>query len=147
MALIEIINTDLLDATKGNEPLIRDTLRMAKTAIKNTEINKGHELSDEEILEVLTKEVKQRTEAAAAFTTGDRPELAAKEQAEIVILQKYLPAQMTEEEVTTIVEQTIAEVRASSIAEIGKVMGALMPKVKGKADGNMVNQIVRSKLS
>lgn len=147
MTILEVLNTDLTNAMKNSDAAVRDTLRMVKTAIKNTEINLGHELSDEEVITVLSKEVKQRNDAATAFTDGNRPELAAKEQSEIAILQKYLPAQMTEEEITTIVEQKIAETGATSMADIGKVMGALMPKVKGKADGNLVNQLVRSKLS
>lgn len=147
MAMLEQINSDIITAAKNNEPLVRDTLRMIKTSIKNAEINKGRELTDEEVVEIIAKEVKQRQEAAASFINGGRPELAEKEEQEIALLQKYLPEQLTEEEVIVLVDQAITETSASQPADMGKVMGALMPKVKGKADGNLVSRLVREKLN
>ncbi len=146
MTLLVTIDQDLLRAAKNNEPSVRDTLRGLKSAIKNSEIAKGHVLSDEEIIDVLAKEVKQRNESIAAFTTGGRPELAEKEQAEIDILKKYLPEQMDEDEVRALVDQTIAEVGATTIQEMGKVMGALTSKLKGKADMGLVSRLVAEKL-
>ncbi len=147
MPLLDQINQELLEATKGNNPLVRDTLRIVKTAIKNNEINKGHQLADEEILEVIAKEVKQRQEAIASFTTGNRPELAAKEEAEMALLVKYLPKQLSEEEIRQLVADAVAESGASAASDMGKVMAMLMPKIKGKADGALVSQLVREKLS
>lgn len=146
MPLLDDINTRLIDAAKTNQPLVRDTLRMVKTSIKNTEISKGHPLSDEEIVSVLAKEVKQRQESAESFHAANRLELAEKEEAEIEILKQYLPEQLSEEAVAAIVDEAIASTGASSAADMGKVMGALMPKVKGKADGNLVSKLVREKL-
>lgn len=147
MSLIEQINHDLIEAAKTNQPLVRDVLRMVKTTIKNTEISKGHELSDEEIIDVFTKEVKQRNESISSFTSGGRPELAEKEQAEIDILKKYLPEQLDEATVRQFVDEAIAETGATAMSDMGKVMAALMPKVKGKADGSFVSQLVREKLN
>jgi uncharacterized protein YqeY len=147
MALIAQINSELIAAAKNNEPLVRDTLRLIKTAVKNSEINKGHELSDEEIVDVIAKEVKQRQESVTAFTTGNRPELAEKELQEIAILKKYLPEQLSEEAVAAFVAEAVVETGATSPADMGKVMAALMPKVKGKADGSLVSKLVKERLN
>lgn len=147
MALLDQINTDVIAAAKNNEPQVRDTLRMVKTSIKNAEINAGKPLTDDEIIGILSKEVKQRQEAAASFTSGGRPELAEKEEQEIAILEKYLPEQLSEEEIASLVDQAIAETGATQPAEIGKVMAVLMPKTKGRADGGLVSRLVRERLS
>lgn len=147
MNLLEQINSNLLTATKNNQPLVRDTLRMVKTAIKNSEIKIGHPLADNEIIEIISKEVKQRRESVTSFTEGNRPELAEKEQSEIDILLQYLPTQLTQSDVEQVVDQVINELKASSVADFGEVMKVLMPKLKGKADGNLINQVVRAKLS
>lgn len=147
MTLTEQLTKDMIEAAKSNQPQVRDTLRLVKTAVKNSEINKGHELSDEEVIEVIAKEVKQRQESINSFTAGGRPELAEKEQQEIDILKKYLPEQLSEEEVQQLVNEAIQSTGATTIAEMGKVMGALMPKTKGRADGNLVSRLVREKLS
>lgn len=146
MTFSERIDADILAAAKGGQPLVRDTLRMVKAAIKNRQISKGEPLTDDEVLAIMSKEVKQRQEAAATFRTGDRPELAEKEEQEIAILNKYLPAQITDEEIITLVEEAIAQVGAKNAVEIGNVMRVLMPKIKGKADGARVSRIVLEKL-
>ncbi len=146
MSLLETITSDLLQAAKNNEPLVRDTLRGLKSSIKNSEIAKGHTLSDDEIVDVLTKEVKQRKESIDSFTNGGRPELAEKEQAEIDILNRYLPEQMSEDEVRSIVDEVLTTTGASTKQEMGKVMGALMPRLKGKADMSLVSRLVNEKL-
>lgn len=146
MSLLDQLNSDLLTATKGGDQLVRDTLRMVKTAIKNTEINNGKPLTDDEIVTVLSKEVKQRQESITSFVNGGRPELAEKEEQEIAILKKYLPEQLSEEEVTAIVDQAITETGASGASDMGKVMSAIMPKVKGRADGGLVSRLVRERL-
>lgn len=146
MSLLETITSDLLQAAKNNEPLVRDTLRGLKSSIKNSEIAKGHTLSDDEIVDVLAKEVKQRKESIDSFTNGGRPELAEKEQAEIDILTRYLPEQMGEDEVRAIIDEVLTTTGASTKQEMGKVMGALMPRLKGKADMSLVSQLVNEKL-
>jgi len=147
MALLDQLNTELVEATKQNDPLKRDTLRLLKTAIKNSSIQKGHELGDEEILEVLAKEVKQRQDSITAFEGAGRTELADKEKSELAIIQAYLPEQMNDQELTDLIDQAIASTGATAMNDMGKVMAALMPQTKGRADGNKVSQLVRSRLS
>lgn len=147
MNLTQQINNDLVKASKNGEALVRDTLRLAKTALKNTEIAKGRVLSEVEITEVLMKEVKQRQEAITAFQAGSRKDLAEKETREMTILQRYLPEQLTEAELLPLVDQTVAETGATGISDMGKVMAALMPKLKGQADGTLVSRLVKEKLT
>lgn len=130
---------------EGKERL--SVIRMTKAAIKNVEIDKRHELSDEEVVEVISREVKQRRDALAEFGAKAGPEYTRKMEGEIAILMDYLPQQMSEEEVRRVCAETIAEVGAQDPKEIGKVMAKLMPKVKGRVGGKLVNQIVKDLLS
>lgn len=125
------------------------TLRMLKSALQYAEIAKGldHVATDEEVLDVIGKEVKKHREAIELYEKGGRPELADKEKKELVILQSYLPEQMGEDEVVRLVEEAISTTGATTMQDMGKVMGALMLKVKGKADAGMVSQIVKAKLT
>lgn len=149
-----MLKQQLRDELK-NSMLAKDTektsvLRLLLSALNYYEIQKGganYEATDEDVLTVIQKEVKQRKDSIEQFANAKRQDLADKETKEMEILQKYLPAQMNEEEVTTLVKEAIAQTGATSMADIGKIMGVLMPKVKGKADGNLVNKIVREKLS
>lgn len=136
---------DMKTAMKKREAgkLALSVIRMARAAIKNAEIDKGHELNDEEVIEVLTREVKLRRDAIAEFAKAQREDQVANLQAEIEVLMTYLPTQMTEEEIRQVIQETITQVGAQGPKALGKVMGALMPKVKGRADGKLVNQIVR----
>lgn len=135
--------------------LARDTektsvLRMVISAIGYYEINKGgagYTATEEDVLAVLQKEAKQRRDSIESFTAGGRPELAEKEQQELAIIQSYLPAQMGEDEIRTLVQEAITQTGASTPQDMGKVMGALMPKTKGKADGGIVSRIVKEELS
>lgn len=135
--------------------LARDTertsvLRMIVSAIQYYEINKGgagYEATDEDVMNVIQAQAKQRRDSIEQFTTGGRPELAAKEQQELDMISKYLPAQMTEDEIKTLVTQTISQVGATGPTDMGKVMGALSPQTKGKADGGLVSKIVREQLA
>jgi uncharacterized protein YqeY len=143
------INEELLLAMKSGDSLKRDVLRMLEAMIKNTEIEKlkkAEGLSDSEVQEVIARAVKQRKDAAAQYTIGQRPELAEKENKEIEILLTYLPKPMSEEEVRKVVEEIIAQMGATSKSDIGKVMGPVMGKLKGLADGNLVKKIVEEKL-
>lgn len=126
------------------------TLRMVISALGYYEINKGganYEATEEDVEAVLQKEVKQRRDSIEQFKMGGREDLAEKEQKELNMLAGYLPAQMGEDEIRTLVKEAIEQTGAASMQDIGKVMGALMPKVKGKADGNVVNKIVRESLT
>ena len=146
MTLKEKINQDLKSAMKAGETKRRDTLRLLDSAIKNTEIEKGKRetgLSDEEVLEAIGRAVKQRQDSIRQFEEGGRPELAEIEKEELAILMPYLPAQLSQEEISDIARTVITEAGATSPADLGKVMGQIMAKVKGKADGNIVREITK----
>jgi uncharacterized protein len=148
MSLLEQLNQDMKQAMKNKEKDKLVVIRMVKAALQNEAIKLGKdELSDEEDLTVLSRELKQRKDSLQEFQKADRLDLVEKTQAEIDILIDYMPKQLSEEEVSEIVKQTISEVNATSKADMGKVMGALMPKVKGKADGSLVNKLVQQLLS
>jgi uncharacterized protein len=153
MTLKEKIIADIKDAMKSGETLKRDTLRLLDSTIKNSEIEKRSasrrsedELSDEEILEVISRAVKQRNDSIQQFTDGGRPELAEKEQAELEILKTYLPEQMSEDEIRKVVKEIISAAGTVSPSDLGKIMGQAMGKMKGKADGNVVKKIVGEEL-
>ncbi|MDQ0231591.1 GatB/YqeY domain-containing protein [Metabacillus malikii] len=148
MSLLEQLNQDMKQAMKNKEKDKLIVIRMVKAALQNEAIKLGKtELSDEEDLTVLSRELKQRKDSLQEFKNADRLDLVEKTQAEIDILVEYMPEQLSEEEVSEIVRKTIEEVNATSKADMGKVMGALMPKVKGKADGSLVNKLVLKQLT
>jgi hypothetical protein len=142
MPLLDKINTDLKAAMRAKEELRLLVLRTMLSSINYAEIAKQKKLDDAGIIEVVSKEIKQRRESIEAYDKGNRPDLSAKEKAELAILQEYMPAQMGRDEITAIVEKVIAEVAPKGPGDKGKVMQKLMPQVKGKADGNEVNSIV-----
>jgi uncharacterized protein YqeY len=146
MSLSERLNEDMKLAMKSQAKFKLSVIRMVRAAIKNIEIDQRKTLDDQEVLDVLSREIKQRRDSLQEFEKAGRDDLAETVKAEIDILIEYLPQQLTEEEVKAIVLQTIQEVGASSKADMGKVMGALMPKVKGRADGKIVNQAVQQLL-
>lgn len=125
------------------------TLRMLKSALQYAEIAKGagYQATDEDVIDVIGKEVKKRRESIDLYQKGGRPELAEKEEKELTVLMSYLPEQMGEEEVKKLVDEAVSSTGATSMQDMGKVMGALMPKVKGKADAGMVSNLVRQKLT
>lgn len=147
--LADQIQSDLKTAMKARDTQAVAALRMVLARIKETRVSAGHgdEVTDEEVQTLIGREAKRRTEAAQAFSDAGRDELAAKEEAELAILQRYLPQQMSDDELTAVIDETIAATGASSAGDFGKVMGAVMPKVKGRADGNRVNALVRTRLS
>jgi uncharacterized protein YqeY len=125
------------------------TLRMVISALNYYEIEKGgagYEATEADVEAILQKQVKQRRDSIEQFTAGGRDDLAAKETIELKLLEVYLPAQMSEAEVSALVTEAISQTGATSLADIGKVMGVLMPKVKGKADGFLVSRLVKEKL-
>ena len=147
MKFLDQLEKDLNQAQKAREELVILTLRQIKTALSNAEIaKKRQKLTDEEIVKILKSEVKKRKEAIELYRQGGRPELADKEQKEIEIVNKYLPAELGEEAVRETVKKVIVRVGAASPADLGKVMGAVMAEFKGQADGGVVNRIVREEL-
>ena len=136
-------------AMKARDTEAVATLRMVIAAVKNAKVSAGHsgDVTDEETLELLTREAKKRNEAAEAYDAAGREELAAKERRELAIIQRYLPEQLDENTVRGLVDEAIAESGAAGPSDLGKVMSAVMPKVKGRADGKMVNAIVRERLT
>ncbi|EIW17206.1 MULTISPECIES: GatB/YqeY domain-containing protein [Pelosinus] len=149
MSLKERLTEDMKQAMKDKESgkLRLSVIRMVRANIKNVEIDSKQELSDDEVLGVVSKEVKMRRDSIEEFTKGNRLDLVENLEQEIEVLMKYLPEQLSETEVRTLVEQAVAESKAVSPKEMGKVMAVLMPKVKGRADGKMVNTIVREMLN
>ncbi len=144
---LDQIQSDLKNAQLARDEVKVSTLRLLLSEIHNVEIQKGAGIADEDVVLVLTREAKKRKEAAAGFRIGNREESALKEEAELKILQEYLPAEMDSGELTKIVQGTITEVGATSMSDMGKVMSAVMRKVKGQADGGTISALVREKLS
>lgn len=147
MTVLAQLNDDMKTAMKAKDKESLQVIRMLKAALQNEQIKAGHELTADEELTVLSREMKQRRDSLAEFEKADRGDLAEKLKSEIVIVEKYLPAQLTEDEIRQIVSDAIQQTGATSAKEFGKVMGAVMPKVKGKADGNQVNAIVKELLN
>jgi len=146
MNLSEKLLEDLQKAMKANDERRRSTLRLVRAAIMNAEVTKGNSLSDEEVQEVLNREAKKRREAIDEYTKASRPDRAQQEQEELAILLEYLPKQLSREEIEKLAREAIAAVGATDAKQMGAVMGKLMPLVKGKADGKLVNQIVQELL-
>jgi uncharacterized protein len=143
MSLGNRIDDDLKTAMKASKSIEVSVLRMVKAALKNKQIEKGRGLTEEEIIAVLAAMVKQRRESVEQFTKGKRMDLVKREEEEIAFLQSYLPKQLNADELDRIILEAITETSAKSIRDIGKVMRILMPKVKGAAEGDFVNQRVK----
>ncbi|HZT53351.1 MAG TPA: GatB/YqeY domain-containing protein [Gaiellaceae bacterium] len=147
MTLIEEIQDDLKDAMRARDAERRDALRLILNALKGAEKELQRPLSEEEELQVLQRERKRRLEAAEAFRAGGREEQAAAEERELAVLEEFMPEPLSEDEIEEIVDDVIAEVGATSLADLGRVMADVMPQVAGRADGSTVSQIVREKLA
>lgn len=145
-SVLDQLNQDMKQAMRDKDKLRLSVIRSVKGALQNEEISLGHALSEEEALTVLNREMKQRRESLQEFDKADRNDLVEKMQAEINVLTDYLPAQLTEQELQSIVNETIEETGASGKSDMGKVMGAVMPKVKGRADGTAVRNLVQQSL-
>jgi uncharacterized protein YqeY len=140
--LSEQIRTDMTAAMKAQEKDRLSTLRMLQSAIKNEQINVGHELSDEEAMSVIRKAVKQRQDSIEQYTKGNRPELAEKERVEMELLKAYLPPDLTEEEIESGVREIVASTGAQSKKDMGKVMKEATARYKGRVDGKKIQEIV-----
>lgn len=136
------IQTDIAVAMRAGDALRRDVLRMVVSSAYNVEKRQGRPLTDDEYLAVLTREVKTRRESVEAFRGGGRDDLVAKEEAEIAIIGGYLPQALTEDEITALVREGIAATGAASARDMGKVMGWLSPRTRGRADGKHVSELV-----
>lgn len=143
----ETLSTRIKEAMKSGDRTRLATLRMLSTSVKNREVELGHDLSEEELVEVVGREVKRRKEAAEAYRGAQRPELEERERAEQVILEEYLPEQLSEEEVSKVVDEAIAATGASGPKQVGKVMAHVMLEHKGRVDGSTVNRMARERLS
>ncbi len=143
MSLKEQLSNDLKEAMKEKDQLKKNVITMVRADIKQVEVDKRIDLEDDGIIEIIAKQVKQRRDAQEEFEKGGRQDLVEQAQQEIQLLMKYLPAQMSEDEIEKLVKDTILEIGAQSMKDMGKVMVALMPKTRGKADGKLVNEIVK----
>ncbi|EJS72342.1 hypothetical protein CN425_12260 [Bacillus cereus] len=142
MSLLGRLNDDMKQAMKNKQKEKLTVIRMVKAALQNEGIKLQHTLTEEEELTVLAREVKQYKDSLLEFKKAGREDLVDKLQSEIQILSAYLPEQLTEEDLVDVIKQVISEVGATSKADMGKVMTAVMPKVKGKTDGSLVNKLV-----
>jgi uncharacterized protein YqeY len=147
MSLKERLDQDLKTAMREKAQLRLDTIRMLKSAIKYREIELMKPLDDAGIHAVISSEVKRRRDAVEQYRAGNRPELAEKEEAEIAILQGYLPQQLTQDELRAKVEAAVAATGAQGMKDMGKVMKALLPEVQGRAEGSAVSELVKARLS
>ena len=138
---------DLKIAMKSKNVLLKSVITMLRAEIKQIEVDTREELADDDIIEIIAKQIKVKQSAMEDFKNGGRDDLADEAQAEVDLLKKYLPEQLTREELESIIKEVVAEVGASSMKDMGKVMGMVNPKVKGKADGKTVSEIVKSLLN
>ena len=147
MSLLESLQKDMIAAMKAKDKVKLGTIRMLKAAVVKEQIEVGHDLSSDEEIAVLSRELKQRKDSLEEFKNAGRDEAVQNLKNEIKVVESYLPEQLSEDEVKTIVQETIDQVGATSKADFGKVMGAVMPKLKGKADGKLVNATVKELLN
>ncbi|MCX6345351.1 MAG: GatB/YqeY domain-containing protein [Armatimonadetes bacterium] len=140
--MIDKLQEDMKNAQKSKDVLKLSTIRLIRSSVSYSQIEKGRELTDDEVLAVITKEAKQRRESIEAARNVGRNDIAEQESAELDILKQYLPEQLSEAEVEAIVREVVAEVGAADLKDRGKVMGPIMQKTRGRADGRMVGQIV-----
>ena len=149
MSIKEQLKKDLTEAIRGRDEITSGTIRMVLTAITNEEVagKEARVLSDEEVITVLSREAKKRREAAEAFESAGRADKSALEKSEGEVIAKYLPAQLSEADIAAIIAEAIASTGAQGPADMGKVMGAVKPKIAGKADGGLVSALVKAALN
>src|SRR6184192_334735 len=147
MSLIARMENEVKQAMLARDSDRRDALRLLLSSLRSAEKELQRPLSDEEELQVLQRERKRRVEAAEAFRAGGREEQAASEELELAVLEEFMPSPLSEDEIEEIVDDAIAEVGATSMADLGRVMADVMPQIAGRADGSVVSQIVREKLA
>ncbi|HSG32257.1 MAG TPA: GatB/YqeY domain-containing protein [Thermodesulfobacteriota bacterium] len=147
MSLQNKISEEIKEALRGQQKLKLSVLRMLQASIKNKIIDTGQkELSDEQIITVVNSEIKKRRDSVSEFEKVGRQDAVQAEKDEIAILMEYMPEQLSEEQIVSLINESVSELNIESIKDLGRLMKALMPRVKGKADGNLVNRLVREKL-
>lgn len=144
MSLTDQLMTDIKTAMKSQDKTALSVIRMLKSALMNKKIELGHVLTDQEEAQVVASQMKQQKDSLADFQKGGRDDLVAQTQAQMKVLQQYLPQQLSKAELQQIVQQSAAEIQATNEADFGKLMKTVMPKVRGRADGSLVNQIVKA---
>jgi uncharacterized protein YqeY len=147
MSLEERLVEEMKQAMKSNDKLRLSTIRMIRSALKNKEIELRKKLEDEDVVKVVQVMVRKGEESVEQFQAGGRVDLVEKEKKELEILKSFLPQPLSQEEILKIIDQSIQETQASSLKDIGKVMKSVMPKIGGKADGKLINQLVKERLS
>jgi len=147
MSLKDKLMEDLKDAMKNHDEVKKNTVTMIRAAIKQIEVDKKVVLEDNDIIDIISKEAKKRKDALAEFEKAGREDLIAQTNEELAIIKNYLPEELSEEELTSIIEETIKEVGAETMKDMGRVMQAVKAKTAGRADGRVINEIVKQKLS
>ena len=149
MSLKETLKTDLTEAIRSSDKLVSGTIRMVLTAITNEEVSgkEARVLTDDEVITVLSREAKKRREASEEFAKAGRTDKAAEEKAEGEVIARYLPAQLSEDEIKALIAAAVASTGAAGPADMGKVMGAIKPQIAGKADGSLVSSLVKAALA
>ena len=146
MGLLQQIDSDLASAMKSGDAQLTGVLRLLKSSLKNEQIKLGHELSDGEQVKLFQREAKQRKDSVEQYTKGDRADLAEAERSELAIIERYLPQQMSSEELESLVEEVIANLGATGLPQMGQVIGTVVKRAAGAADGGQISALVRQKL-
>lgn len=146
MSIFEILTSDMKDAMKAGDKERLSTIRLLRGQIKDAAIDKRDDLDEEEEIVILSNAAKKRRESIKIYSEAGRDDLAGKEQRELDVIQSYLPQQLSAEEIEKIVDEAIEETGAQSMKDMGRLMGAIMPSVKGRADGKQINEMIRQKL-
>ncbi|AFS00188.1 GatB/YqeY domain-containing protein [Lentilactobacillus buchneri] len=147
MSVYDKLLSDMKDAMKARDKVRLGVIRGIKAQVMNAKVADGnHDLTEDQINDIIMKEIKQQKESLEEFQKADRKDLAEEQEAKLKIAEEYAPKQLSEAEVEKIVQETISQVGAESMADFGKVMGAIMPKVKGQADGSVINKLVKQQL-
>ncbi len=147
MSLKERLMSDLKDAMREGDQHRKDAIRMVRAAIKNREIELQREIEDEEVIEIISQEVKLRREAIEMFEKAGRDDLVNREKVQLAVLLSYMPEQLSREEIEKVVQDIVEDINATSIRQLGPVMGKAMAELKGRAEGNVVNEVAREILS
>lgn len=146
MSLKAKLQEDLKSSMKNKDTVRKSVVTLIRASIKQHEVDNRVELDDDAIIDIISKQLKQRRDALDEFKKADREDLVSETEAEIEVLKEYLPQQLSEEELNQIVKDTISEVEATSMKDMGKIMSAIKPKIKGRADGKLVNELVKKNL-
>ncbi len=146
MSLKEKLQEDLKSSMRNKDTVRKSVVTLIRASIKQYEVDNRVELGDDEIIDIISKQLKQRNDALEEFVKANREDLVKETESEIEVLKEYLPQQLSEEELNEIVKSTISEVGATSMKDMGKIMAAIKPKTKGRADGKLINKLVKANL-